>query len=49
MDKEKRWISSEELFSAIEELLAENRQAVFTVTGMSMWPFFVPWKRPGGC
>ncbi|MGN0204727.1 MAG: S24/S26 family peptidase [Coprococcus sp.] len=39
MEEEKRWISSEELFSAIGELLAENRQAVFTVTGMSMWPF----------
>lgn len=39
MKEEKRWISSEALFSAIEELLAENRQAIFTVTGMSMWPF----------
>lgn len=39
MKEEKRWISSEALFSAVEELLAENRQAIFTVTGMSMWPF----------
>lgn len=39
MKEEKRWISSEALFSAIEELLAGGRQAVFTVTGMSMWPF----------
>lgn len=39
MAKEKRWISSEILFAAIEEQLAENRQAVFVVTGMSMWPF----------
>lgn len=39
MIEEKRWISSEDLFSAIAELLAEQKQAVFTVTGMSMWPF----------
>lgn len=39
MKEEKRWISSKELFSAIDELLAEHKQAVFTVTGMSMWPF----------
>ena len=39
MTEEKRWISSEALFSAVKELLAEHRQAVFTVTGMSMWPF----------
>lgn len=39
MKEEKRWISSKALFSAIEELLAEDRQAVFVVTGMSMWPF----------
>lgn len=32
-------ISAKELFSAIEELLAQGRQAAFTVTGMSMWPF----------
>ena len=38
MDIEKQLISSKELFSAIEELLAEGRQAAFTVTGMSMWP-----------
>jgi len=39
MEIEKRWICSEDLFSAICEQLAEGRQAVFTVTGMSMWPF----------
>ncbi|MDY2814557.1 MAG: S24/S26 family peptidase [Dorea sp.] len=38
MKEEKRWISSKYLFSAISDQLAENRQAVFTVTGMSMWP-----------
>lgn len=36
--QEKRWISSKILFMAIEEQLAEGRQASFTVTGMSMWP-----------
>lgn len=39
MIEEKQWISSKILFSAISEQLADNRQAVFTVTGMSMWPF----------
>lgn len=39
METEKRFISSEILFSAIAEQLAEYRQAAFTVTGMSMWPF----------
>lgn len=39
MEQEKRWISPEVLFSAISEQLAEGRQASFTVTGMSMWPF----------
>lgn len=39
MQEEKRWISSEILFSAISEQLAKGRQAAFTVTGMSMWPF----------
>lgn len=39
MMEEKRWISSKALFTAMEALLAEDRQAVFTVTGMSMWPF----------
>lgn len=39
MQEEKRWISSKVLFAAIEEQLAEGRQAAFTVTGMSMWPF----------
>lgn len=39
MKEEKRWITSKVLFSEISKQLAENRQAVFTVTGMSMWPF----------
>lgn len=39
METEKQWVTSKVLFSAIEELLAEGRQAAFTVTGMSMWPF----------
>lgn len=34
----KRTISAEILFDAVAKQLAENRQAVFTVTGMSMWP-----------
>ncbi|MDO5410058.1 MAG: S24/S26 family peptidase [Lachnospiraceae bacterium] len=34
-----RMISSQILFAAIREELACNRQASFTVTGMSMWPF----------
>lgn len=38
MQREKRWISSKILFAAIEEQLAPNRQVVFNVTGMSMWP-----------
>lgn len=32
-------ISAKVLFPMIEKLLAEGRQAAFTVTGMSMWPF----------
>lgn len=39
MKIEKQLLSSELLFSAVEALLAEGRQAAFTVTGMSMWPF----------
>ncbi|MCH3987606.1 MAG: S24/S26 family peptidase [Lachnospiraceae bacterium] len=38
MQTEKRWISSQILFSEIKMQLAEGRQAAFTVTGMSMWP-----------
>lgn len=38
MQVDKKWISSKILFTAIEEQLALGRQAVFTVTGMSMWP-----------
>ncbi len=37
-DAEKRWISSELLFGAVEEIIASGTQASFTVTGMSMWP-----------
>lgn len=39
MNTRKQWISAEDLFSAVAEQLAEGRQAQFTVTGMSMWPF----------
>lgn len=39
MNGRKQWISPEDLFSAVAEELAENRQVLFTVTGMSMWPF----------
>ena len=38
MKMEKCGISANVLFPAIEVLLAEGRQAAFTVTGMSMWP-----------
>lgn len=38
MQTEKRWISSQVLFSEIATQLAEGRRAAFTVTGMSMWP-----------
>ena len=39
MKETDQWISSEELFAAIEEILSNGKQAEFTVTGMSMWPF----------
>lgn len=39
MVEEKRLISSLDLFDMIEEQLADHRQVVFAVTGMSMWPF----------
>lgn len=39
MKADKRLIPSKVLFPAIVEQLAEGRQAAFTVTGMSMWPF----------
>lgn len=38
MQTEKKLVSSDILFTAISEQLAQNRQAAFTVTGMSMWP-----------
>lgn len=37
--KEKRWISSDALFLAVQESLSQGNMASFTVTGMSMWPF----------
>ena len=39
MKKTNQWVSSKELFPAVEELLSTGKQAAFTVTGMSMWPF----------
>jgi len=33
------FVSAQVLFPVIRQLLAEGRQAAFTVTGMSMWPF----------
>lgn len=39
MEVHEKMITSKVLFQAIQEQLAENRQAVFTVTGRSMWPF----------
>lgn len=42
IEKEKKWIHSKDLFFAIEGVLAQGRQAVYTVTGMSMWPFLCP-------
>lgn len=38
MEHVKKLIPAEVLFAAISEQLACNRQAKFTVTGMSMWP-----------
>lgn len=39
MEKITKEISSYEMFAVVKELLAENRQAVFTITGYSMLPF----------
>lgn len=39
MEQEKRWISSEAMFSLMDEIIQEGLQFSFTVTGMSMWPF----------
>ena len=39
MEKEIRKVSTHDLFPIIEELLAMNRQAIFTVKGTSMLPF----------
>lgn len=36
---DKEFVSAQVLFPIIKELLAEGKQASFTVTGMSMWPF----------
>ena len=35
------WIDNQILFSEIEKMLAEGRQASFTVVGYSMYPFLV--------
>ncbi len=37
-EQEKRWISSEDLFAAVQEVLQDGMSASFVVTGMSMWP-----------
>lgn len=39
MISEKRFISESILFEEIKKQLVIGRQAAFTVTGMSMWPF----------
>lgn len=39
MEKKEKQISAHDFFTLVKELLAENRQAVFTVTGYSMLPF----------
>ena len=39
MNKEIKKVSTHDLFPIIEELLAMNRQAIFTVKGTSMLPF----------
>ncbi len=38
MERERKQIPARVLFPLIMEQLAQNRQAAFTVTGMSMWP-----------
>lgn len=38
MREERKLVSSQILFSMISAQLSQNRQAAFTVTGMSMWP-----------
>lgn len=39
MGKNIKQVSAQQLFPVIKELLATQRQAAFTVSGMSMWPF----------
>ncbi len=39
MEAEREYVSAQDLFAVVEEMLAGDRQALFTVTGMSMWPF----------
>ena len=39
MNREVRTVSTHDLFPIIEELLAQNRQSIFTVKGRSMLPF----------
>ncbi len=36
--REKRWISPEDLFAAVQDTVENGSKASFTVTGMSMWP-----------
>ena len=38
MEKQYKKVSTYELFSLIEELLKKNQNAIFTVSGNSMWP-----------
>lgn len=39
MGNKKKYTSPNELFPMVEKVLADGQQALFTVTGMSMWPF----------
>lgn len=39
METREKKVSTHDLFPLVKELLADNRQAVFTVTGYSMIPF----------
>lgn len=39
METREKKVSTHDLFPLVKELLADNRQAVFTITGYSMIPF----------
>ncbi len=39
--KEEIFVSQEELFSVVKELLREGQRARFTVSGNSMWPWLI--------